>query len=119
VAGSCEHGNELLGSIKFIEFLDFLNIFTPNITTTQTVRNCNRILYLILSVCNCSILLLFTTVYMQETLRRYFQQYILRCVKPFCSIEYVMQGRLLHCFFKEKIYGILIDIIISNAVLDF
>ena len=40
--GYCEHGNELLGSIKFIEFLDFLDIFTPNIRTTQAVRNCNN-----------------------------------------------------------------------------
>jgi hypothetical protein len=56
---------------------------------------------------------------MQETRRRYFQQHILRCIKPFCSIEYVMQGRLLPYFFKEMIYGILIDIIISYAVLDF
>jgi len=30
-----------------------------------------------------------------------------------------MQGRALPCFFKEKIYGIVIDIIISYAVLDF
>ena len=50
MAGCCEHGNELFGSIKFIEFLDFLNIFTANIKTTQIIRNCNRILYLGLSV---------------------------------------------------------------------
>lgn len=55
---------------------------------------------------------------MQETLRRYFQQLVLKRIKPFCSIECVMQGRVLPCYFKEKTYGTVIDIIISYAVLD-